>query len=134
MPRMTTRKLMMVIAILELILCAVHQGLRRPYYDERASFHGMMSDFCVAEADLMKGRADACRGRAMSDAPWDDTSDEAQDLKCCPYPWDAPRYGNWMDQAAVWERAARKASDAARRHSRACDYYNGWSPIAPPGW
>jgi hypothetical protein len=132
-PPMTTRNLMIVIAILALLLWLVHQGMRRPHYDRQADFHFFMYDLCFHEADLMKRRADACRSHARSNSPWDDTGDETRDLKCCPYLEDVPRSQSWVEQAAVWERAARKASNAAEWHSRAQEYYRGWSPIAPPG-
>jgi hypothetical protein len=47
---------------------------------------------------------------AKAGAPWDDPGEEAEILKCCPYSSDAPRYGSWSEQAAVWERAASRST------------------------
>jgi hypothetical protein len=129
--RFTVRMKMIAVAFLAIGLWPVHHWLHQPYYEERANFHGMMAQFCECEAALYRHRATACSARASSGAPWDDPSEEAEDLKCCPYPSDGPRYGSWSEQAAVWERAARRSARVARRHSLMCDYCSGWSPIAP---
>ncbi len=81
----------------------------------------------------MRHRADACAGRARRGAPWDDPSEQAAVLKCCPYPSDAPRYGSWVEQAAIWDRAAERARRAAEWHSRMSDYYDGRGPLPSHG-
>jgi hypothetical protein len=66
---------------------------------------------------------------ARGGAPWDETGDEVENLKCCPYPSKCPQHGSWSEQAAVWERAAWKSQSAAEWHSRMRDYYSGWTII-----
>ena len=131
--RFTVRGTMAAVACVAVLLWPAHHWLQKPYYDEMASFHGMMAGLCESEAVLMKHRAKACSVRAQTGASWDDPSEEAETLKCCPYPEDVPRYGSWSEQAAIWERAARGGKRAAKRHARLCDYWHGWSPVAPRG-
>jgi len=75
------------------------------------------------------GRSKACLARAMSGAPWDDPSEEAETLKCCPYPTDTPRYDSWAEQSAVWERAAQRGVRTAERYTQISNYYSGWGLI-----
>jgi hypothetical protein len=124
--RLSIRQVTLLVAAFALLLLPVHYWVRGPYYTEKASFHGMMTAFCEYEADLMRGHARACLQRAETGARWDDPSEEAENLKCCPYPNDLPAYGSWAEQAAIWERAAAKAIRAARWHSRMSDIYSGW--------
>jgi len=120
---------MKAVAVLAICLWPVHYWLRLPYDRKLAQYNGMMADFCEAEAGMMMGRSKACLARAKSGAPWDDPSDEAETLKCCPYPNDNPRYGSWLEQSAVWERAAQRGMRTAVRYARTRDYYGGWSLI-----
>jgi len=124
---------MIAVAVLAIVLWPARYWLRRPYYEERTKIHGLVAGLCENDAKLMMGRAHACRARADIGVPWEDAGEEDEVLKCCPYPSDGPRYGSWSEQAAVWERGARKSMRAADWHSRMCDYYEGWSPIAPRG-
>ena len=131
--RFSVRQMMIAVALLAFALWPIHHWLRRPYYEQRTKIHGLMADLCENDAKLMTGRAEACMARANRGAAWDDPCAEADILKCCPYPGDGPREGSWSEQSAVWARAARKSMRAAHWHSRMRDYYDGWSPIAPPG-
>jgi hypothetical protein len=130
-PRITTRRTMIAVAISALIFWPVHCIRQLPYYERQFKLHDALAAFCRGEGELMTWRADACAARARSSAPWDDPSEAADDLKCCPYLNDVPRYGSWAEQAAIWERAAARAREAAEWHSRMADYYGGWSPIPP---
>jgi hypothetical protein len=103
----------------------------RPYYEEKANFHALMAELCASEGTLMTRMAESCSVRANSGAAWEGPSEEADDLKCCPYPSDCPQHGSWSEQAAVWERAARRSLRAAEWNSRMRDYCRGWGPIAP---
>ena len=129
--RISVRGTMIAVACMAIVLSPVHHWLQMPFYEERANYHGLMANLCEYETALMRKRADACSVLAKSGAPWDDPGEEAEVLKCCPYSSDAPRYGSWSEQAAVWERAASRSTRCAQRHSRMCDYCRGWSPIAP---
>jgi hypothetical protein len=119
--RISVRAMMIMVACVAILLWPVHCCLQMPHYDERALFHGLMADLCRDEAELMTRRADACSARSRNGTAWDDPSEEAEVLKCCPYLTDMPRYGSWSEQAAVWARAARKAARAAKRHSGMAD-------------
>jgi hypothetical protein len=123
--------MMIAVALVAIVLWPVHHWLERPYYEEKAKFHGLMAELCASEGTLMTRRAESCSVRGNSGAAWEDPSEEADDLKCCPYPSDCPQHGSWSEQAAVWERAARRSLRAAEWHSRMRDYCSGWSPIAP---
>jgi len=116
---------MVAVAFVAIVLWPVHHWRQKPYYEEMSRGHELMAYFCENEAALMKQRAEACSARARSGAPWDETGEEAENLKCCPYPNDCPQNGSWFEQAGVWERAARKAKSAAEWHSRMSDYYGG---------
>jgi hypothetical protein len=129
--RFWLRHLMIAVVLVAVVLWPFHLWLYRPYYKEMARFHGLMAYLCEAEAKLMTRRAEQCLARSSSGAPWDDASDEAEVLKICPYPSDGPRYGSWLEQSAVWQRAARKSARVARRHSRIGDYYNLFAPQDP---
>jgi hypothetical protein len=133
LPRITTRRMMFAVAISALVLWPVHCVRRLPDDARQVNLHGAIAAFCKNEEELMKHRANACADRARSGAPWDDPGEVAEDLKCCPYINDVPRYGSWAEQAAIWERAATRAKEAAEWHSRMADYYGGWSPIPPRG-
>lgn len=122
--KLSTRRLLLTVALSALILWPIHECQWRSFYNERGSFHGMMSDFCTAEAELMERRAELCRGRGKSGVRWDDPAEDAETLRCCPYPSDVPKYGSWAEQAAIWERAAVKGRQAAGRHARVSRYYN----------
>jgi hypothetical protein len=119
--RISVRAMMIMVACVAILLWPVRCCLQMPYYEERALFHGFMADLCRYEAELMTRRADACSARARNGIAWDDPSEEAEVLKCCPYLTDRPRYGSWSEQAAVWARAARKAARAADRHAGLAD-------------
>jgi hypothetical protein len=121
--------MMIAVALAAIVLWPVHHWRQRPYYEEMTKVHGLMASLCANEAALMKHRAESCSARARSGAPWDETGEEVDNLKCCPYPSDSPQHGSWSEQAAVWERAGRKSQNAAEWHSRMCDYYNGWTII-----
>jgi hypothetical protein len=108
---------MLTIAALAFMLWPVHYFLQLPYYEAQAEYHGLMAGFCEDEAELFTRRAELCRARARMGAPWNDPSEEAETLKCCPYLSDAPRYSSWLEQAVVWERAAAKAKRAAQWHA-----------------
>ena len=92
---------MIAVACVAIVLWPVHYWLQMPVYEERFSFHAFMAQLCEYEAELMKSRAKAWQDGACSGAPWDDASEEAEVLKCCPYSSDGPRYGAWSEQAAV---------------------------------
>jgi hypothetical protein len=127
--RISVRAMMIMVACVAILLWPVHCCLQMPYYDERAMFHGLMADLCRYEAELMTRRADSCSARARNGTAWDDPSEEAEVLKCCPYLTDRPRYGSWSEQAAVWARAARKAARAADRHAGLAEYGTWSRPI-----
>jgi hypothetical protein len=129
--RFSLRRMMIAVVLVAVVLWPVHLWLYWPYYEAKAKFHGLMAQLCEAEAKLMTERAEQCLARSTSGAPWDDASDEAEVLKICPYPSDGPRYGSWLEQSAVWQRAARKSARVAQRHSRIGDYYSGWDVFPP---
>jgi hypothetical protein len=131
MPRITTRRMMIAVAISALILWPVHCLRRIPYHERQSSHHETLAGFCEGEEKLMRHRADVCADRARRGAPWDDSSEAADDLKCCPYINDLPRYGSWAEQAAVWDRAAERAKTAAEWHSSMSAYYGGRIPLPP---
>ena len=122
---------MIAVGSVAIALAPVHCCLQMRYYTEMVLMHGLMADMCRSEAELMRQRADACAMRAKNGVAWDDSSEEAETLKCCPYPNDTPRYGSWSEQAAVWERASRKAARAADRHSGMAAYWSWRRPIQP---
>jgi hypothetical protein len=127
--RVSVRGMMIAVALVAIVLWPVHHWSQKPYYEEMARGHGLMAYFCANEAALMKQRAEACSARARTGAPWDETGEEAENLKCCPYPNDCPQNGSWSEQAGVWERAAEKARNASEWHSRMSNYCGGWSII-----
>ncbi len=127
--RFTVRRVMIGVALVAIILWPFHLWLYKPYYDSRARFHGFMAALCEAEAQLMMQRADQCLARGGR--AWDDPSEEADVLKICPYPSDGPRYGSWLEQGAVWQRAAAKSRKAARWHSLRSDDYASWNLFEP---
>jgi hypothetical protein len=124
--QVTVRGMMSAVALMAIVLWPVHLWYQRPYYDEMSRDHDLMAYLCSNEATLMKQRAESCKARAGSAAPWDEAGEEAENLRCCPYLSDCPQHGSWSEQAAVWERAAGKAQNAADWHSRMRDYYGGW--------
>jgi hypothetical protein len=130
MPRITTRRMMIAVAIAAIILW-LFRAPQQPYDDPRSDLHDVLTAFCKGEEELMKHRAAVCADRARRGAPWDDPSEAADDLKCCPYINDVPPYGSWAEQAAVWERAAERARTAAEWHSNMSAYYGGLVPIPP---
>jgi hypothetical protein len=105
---------MKTIAAAALCLWPVHYVLYLPYYRAISQFNGMMADFCEAEETLMRQRCNACYSRASQGLRWDDTSEEDETLKLCPYPDDTPGNGSWMEQSAVWDRAAQRAMRMAK--------------------
>ncbi len=113
LPRFTTRRWALALVLLALILRYVHERQLAPYRLQRDDYHGLMSDLCNAEAALMEHRATLCHERNTTDTPWDDPSGASEDLKCCPYPNDLPMYGSWLEQEAVWTRAAARSRRAA---------------------
>ncbi len=119
---LTVTHILIAVVASALALWPIHYIIRLPDYTVIGTYNEMMADFCESEAVLMMGRREACLTRAANGDPWEDTSESAETLKICPYPSDAPRYGSWREQAAVWERAARKARKAAER-------YAGWGFI-----
>jgi multisubunit Na+/H+ antiporter MnhB subunit len=125
--RITVRGMLIAVALLAIGLSPAHYWLYTPYYKEQANFHGMMARFCEDEAESMSRKAEACSARAHRGSQWDVPGKAAEDLKCCPYPSDVPRFGSWSEQAAVWERAAQRSMRAAERHSRISDYYSFWN-------
>jgi hypothetical protein len=86
-----------------------------------------MAHLCTSEATLFKHRAESCWARATRRAAWGETGEDAETLRCCPYPSDSPQNGSWTEQAAVWDRAARKSLRAAEWHSQMREYYGGWT-------
>lgn len=76
----------------------------------------MMAFFCDEEAKLFQSRAEACRARAKNGTAWDDSGEDSEALKLCPYPSDQRRHDSWLEQAAIWERASTRAYRAAQRH------------------
>ncbi len=129
--RFTVRRLMIAVAISALILWLFQPAHRSPYYEPRSELHETLAGFCKGEEELMKHRANVCTDLARRGAPWDDPSEAADDLKCCPYINDVPPNGSWAEQAAVWERAAERARAAAEWHSNMSAYYGGLVPIPP---
>ena len=117
--------MMIAVALVAIVLWPVHHWRQRPYYEEMTRIHELMAYLCKNEATLFMHRAESCSARARSGASWDETGEEAENLKCCPYPNDCPQQGSWSEQAAVWERAAWKSQSAAEWHSRMRDYYSG---------
>jgi hypothetical protein len=130
-PRFTVRRLMVAVAISALILRLFQAAHQSPYYEPRSDLHDTLAGFCKGEEELMRHRADVCADRARRGAPWDDPSEAADDLKCCPYINDVPQHGSWAEQAAIWERAAERAKTAAEWHSRMSDYHGGRIPFPP---
>lgn len=130
-PRITTRRLMIAVAIVALLLWPVHCIRQWPHYARQAQYYGMMSDLCVAESKLMQERSAACLARARRGVPWDESRLEAEDLKCCPYINDVPRHNDWSELAAIWDRAAQRADRAAGWYARMRMYYEGIDPRAP---
>jgi hypothetical protein len=127
--RITVRGMMTAVALVAIVLWPVHRWRQKPYYEERGKYHELLAELCSNEARLMMRNADLCSARANRGIPWDDVGQETEDLQCCPYPSDRPQNGSWTEQAAVWERAARKSQSAAERRSSMRDYCTGWSPI-----
>jgi hypothetical protein len=127
--RISVRGIMVMVACVAILLFPVHCCLQLPYYEEQAQFHGFMAQLCRYEAEMMTGRANACSARARNGVAWDDPSEEAEVLKCCPYLTDTPRYASWSEQAAVWARAASKAASAADRHAGLAEYGTWRRPI-----
>ena len=128
--------------ILAVVVVGCVYAVRKPYVDPQveaqAQFHRLMADLCFAESDFMDRRAADCRLWDQRGVSWDDESEEAENLKVCPYPWDTPRTESWADQAAVWERAATKGRKTAERHARAsgwttAEWVVGHYEVAPPG-
>jgi len=72
---------MKAVAVLAIGLWPVHFWLRLPYDREIARYNAIMAGLCEAEAGIMMGRSKACLARAMSGAPWDDPSEEAETLR-----------------------------------------------------
>ncbi len=99
---------MIAVACIALLLALVRYSVRVPDSEEIPNIHSLMAELCKYEATLMSRRADDCLARAKHNAPWDDPSEEAETLKCCPYPSDTPPYGSWSDQAAVWKARLAK--------------------------
>jgi hypothetical protein len=124
--RFTTRSLMLMIALSAVILWRVHEWQRRPYYTQQSRFYESMQGLCNGQADERERRAKLCRERAGLRVRWDDSSEEAGNLKWCPYPNDRPSHDSWLELAEVWERAAAKSRDAAEWHSGMSRYWDGW--------
>jgi hypothetical protein len=122
--RFSLRRMMIAVGLVAVVLWPVHLWLYRPYYQNKAGFHGLLADLAAAEAEIMTQRADQCLARSKSGTPWDDSSEEAEVLRICPYPSDGPRFGSWSEQRDVWQRAAARSRRAAQRHSRISDYYD----------
>ncbi len=91
----------------------VCQGPPDPYLPD---YHGMMAFFCEEEAKLFQSRAEACLARAKNGTPWDESGEDPEVLKLCPYPSDQRRHDSWLEQAAIWERASTRARRAAQKH------------------
>ncbi len=131
-PRMTTRRLMIVVALSALTFWQL-SGLRRaPHYQRLASLHATLAELCQHEETLMRRRAEACAARWRCGAAWDETGEEAEMLRCGPYANDVPRYGSWDQQAAIWDRAADRARMAAGWHERMSRYYDHVGPALMP--
>jgi hypothetical protein len=47
--------MMIAVALVAIVLWPVHHWLERPYYEEKAKFHGLMAELCAV------GRCDAGR-------------------------------------------------------------------------
>jgi hypothetical protein len=121
--------MMLLTAVLAVELLPAHFWFRGPYYRERAHFHAIMAGFCECEAALFLSNADECSRRAELGLGWNDPSEESENLRCCPYPNDVPRYGSWLEQAEVWARASARAARAATWHERMSDMYSSWYPF-----
>ena len=91
----------------------VCQGPPDPYLPD---YHGMMAFFCEEEAKLFQSRAEACLARAKNGTPWDESGEDPEVLKLCPYPSDQRRHDSWLEQAAIWECASTRARRAAQKH------------------
>ncbi len=115
--------------ILAVVVVGCVYAVRGPYVDPQveaqAQSHRLMADLCFAESDFMDRRAADCRLWDQRGVAWDDESEEAENLKVCPYPWDTPRSESWADQGDVWDRAARRGWKTAARHARAAGWTKG---------
>lgn len=113
LPRMTTRRLMIVVALSALL-------------------HETLADLCRYEETIMRRRAESCAARWRRGAARDEPGEEAETLRYGPYAGDMPKSGSWAEQAAIWDRAADRARAAAAWHDRMSDYYNRVGPTLMP--
>jgi hypothetical protein len=125
----TVARFVIPVVLAALVLSLIHYFARLPQYEELGRYNAMMTVFCESEAAIMTERHKACLARAANGDLWDDSSETAETLKCSPYPGDTPRYGSWLEQAAVWERAARIATRSAKRYARLRDWCTAWGLV-----
>jgi hypothetical protein len=114
--RLSVRGMMYMVGGCALVLWPARYACQSPPDPYVPDYHGMMAFFCEEEAKLFQSRADACLARAKNGTPWDDSGEDSEVLKLCPYPSDQRSHDSWLEQAGIWERASARARWAARRH------------------
>jgi predicted membrane channel-forming protein YqfA (hemolysin III family) len=114
--RLSVRGMMYIVGGFALVFWPARYVCHVPPDTNLPNYHGMMAFFCEEEAKLFQSRADACLARAKNGTPWDDSSEDSEGFRLCPYPSDQRRHDSWLEQAAIWERASVRARRAARRH------------------
>jgi hypothetical protein len=112
----SVKGVMLGVAIIGLAFSPVCCALRGLADRNPPDFPGVMANLCTKEAEQFESRAAACRARAKNGDPWEESGEEVENLKLCPLPSDKRRRDSWLEQAAIWERAAARARKAAQRY------------------
>lgn len=132
---MTTRQMMLLVAIVALILGGpqVIERLHQ-HFASRAAIPYLMAALCGNEFALFNERAATCRTLASKGIPWNQEGEDREVLRLCPHQLQEPEHGSWSEQAEGWEQAADMANRASARHWRRAGLYDLWGcwPMVAP--